>query len=519
MKKSVNIIGGGVSGLVTAALLAKKGVKVSLFERLHKVGGVVDSFSRKGYFFEASTHQLGGLDVTRALYRMLGSESAPEARFDDNIFDVYYLNEEGRMREHYRVPTGAEKCLNWFISRFPEEAKQLKRYFRIIKGMTNDMDRLFRLEFSGRPLFHLYDALTALMLSKGRDGGLLKAIGEASYPYLTRYCRHNYREFMQEFAFSPRLYSLLSQNTFYLSASPEEASAVLVGGLIYGFVEKRPYLFKEGSHSFINYLKETIEQNGGEIRCNCPIERVEVSGSRVNSIYDSSGNCYSADYTVASMCSYTTFQNLIGEEHVSDKEYMENMKSTVLTDSTFSVYIGLPFSLADLGFASGSAFFNYSYDIDQSSTLRVPGPRSTQLFSNYSHFNSDPNRSSFVLLELDDYNLWKNFSYKSAEYRAFKKEREDLIISKFERATGIPVREKAELIFSSSPLTNRHYMGNGRGEVLGYKSTPEQMLNKIPPITTPFNNLYLAGQYAKPGGGVSGVLMSGMGAAKAILKR
>ena len=44
MNEKVAIIGGGIGGLATACLLAKKGFKVQLFEKNDKVGGVANQF-------------------------------------------------------------------------------------------------------------------------------------------------------------------------------------------------------------------------------------------------------------------------------------------------------------------------------------------------------------------------------------------------------------------------------------------------------------------------------------------
>jgi phytoene dehydrogenase-like protein len=56
--KSIAVIGAGLGGLASAAYLAQKGFNVKLFERLSRAGGVVDSFKRGNYVFEATTHQL-----------------------------------------------------------------------------------------------------------------------------------------------------------------------------------------------------------------------------------------------------------------------------------------------------------------------------------------------------------------------------------------------------------------------------------------------------------------------------
>ena len=53
MSYEVVIVGGGIGGLTTAALLAARGVSVCLFEKEARVGGCAATFQKFGYEFEA----------------------------------------------------------------------------------------------------------------------------------------------------------------------------------------------------------------------------------------------------------------------------------------------------------------------------------------------------------------------------------------------------------------------------------------------------------------------------------
>ena len=70
----VAVIGGGISGLTTAFLLKRKGVDVTLFEALEKVGGNVQTIQKDGYTIEQGPNSLLRSPRLIDLVRMLGLE-------------------------------------------------------------------------------------------------------------------------------------------------------------------------------------------------------------------------------------------------------------------------------------------------------------------------------------------------------------------------------------------------------------------------------------------------------------
>ena len=61
MSKSVVIIGGGLGGLFTGAILAKEGFRVTVLEKNVTIGGGLQTFRRFGETFDTGMHVIGGM--------------------------------------------------------------------------------------------------------------------------------------------------------------------------------------------------------------------------------------------------------------------------------------------------------------------------------------------------------------------------------------------------------------------------------------------------------------------------
>ena len=58
MKFDTIVVGAGIAGLTAAAYMAKAGKKVILFERQHKVGGLIQTFQRDGVYFDGGLRSI-----------------------------------------------------------------------------------------------------------------------------------------------------------------------------------------------------------------------------------------------------------------------------------------------------------------------------------------------------------------------------------------------------------------------------------------------------------------------------
>ena len=86
MKKAI-IVGAGLGGLTMAALLAKDGWKVTVYDKNSKVGGVCALAEKNGYKWEQGPLILGDMLPGESVYELLASLGIrlPTVRADRGI--------------------------------------------------------------------------------------------------------------------------------------------------------------------------------------------------------------------------------------------------------------------------------------------------------------------------------------------------------------------------------------------------------------------------------------------------
>ena len=123
----IAIIGGGLSGLLCALMLEKRGYSPTIYERLPKVGGVLDSFKRKKVLFDIGFHYSGALEKGQYLYNSMAELSLLEKlkleNYEDN-FDTLYIDDK-----IFVIPTGSVNFRNKLQETFPKEFENIETFF------------------------------------------------------------------------------------------------------------------------------------------------------------------------------------------------------------------------------------------------------------------------------------------------------------------------------------------------------------------------------------------------------
>ena len=89
------VVGGGMAGLTGATYLAKQGHRVLLIEKNRECGGLVSTFSRDGFQFEAGLRALENAGIIFPMLEELGialdetTRAVPDASIASQYAEIY----------------------------------------------------------------------------------------------------------------------------------------------------------------------------------------------------------------------------------------------------------------------------------------------------------------------------------------------------------------------------------------------------------------------------------------------
>ncbi len=463
--KNIIIIGGGLGGLTSGALLAKNGYKVALLEQHNIVGGCATTFKRKGGFTcEVGLHEMDGV-------------FNPSIKKIFDKLDVYKNIEFVKPNEFFKInshfgkfvmPDGVENAKNALKQKFPNEAQAIEEYFKIIFEISQCFEKLSNLKW--------YHYLFFPFL----------------FAPLLKYKNKSVTEVLNSLTKNEELKLILNANVQYYNDSPDTLSILLHGVAQSSYYDGGGYFIKGGSYKLSEYLADVIKQNGGEVITKASV--VKASKNEVTYLQKNQNTTLKADIIISNISPLDTYK-------LFDIEYKEEKQ---IAESISTIYIGFSKNLKEV-YGKG-AYSNFIHDKTK-----------PFVFVDYSQIDSDlvENSKSFgEICLMDKLENWDKLSQED-----YKKQKEILLencLTKLE--IYYPnIKEIVEFAEVATPKTMVRYTKTPNGTAYGYKPTPKQFF-RVPKIKSEkIDNLYFAGQFVIAGG-FSPAIMSGFMCYERILK-
>lgn len=126
--KSAVVIGGGIAGLATAALLAREGLAVTLLEARNELGGRVGEWEQGGFRFDTGPSWYLMPEVFEHFYRLLGTSTVHELTLKrlDPGYRVFiekhpdpldiHADTEATLAEFERIQPGAARAVRRYLA-------------------------------------------------------------------------------------------------------------------------------------------------------------------------------------------------------------------------------------------------------------------------------------------------------------------------------------------------------------------------------------------------------------------
>ncbi|MCP4600063.1 MAG: FAD-dependent oxidoreductase [Proteobacteria bacterium] len=491
------IVGAGLGGLTSAAKLAKEGRRVLVIESHDKVGGYATSFSRDGYTFDASLHNMGPFNGTiETIFNNLELDKKIE------YIPFEYFQKVVFPEHSFLIERGLSKFVQYLIEQFPSEKQG-------IQGIIEEMINV-------RKGFEEIETMTLDGSSEDEVSPMLAV----KYPQFVELVFSSYNELLETYVNDEKLKGLLGNIWWYFGLPPSEVAAILYSVPGVGYIEYAGGYIKGTSQKLSDSLAEIITENRGRILLNTKVNRILVTDRKTDGVITDDGEIFYTDLVISNAGANNTFTKLIDEAQL-EKKYLKRIRRLKNALSAIQLYIGLDCTTEELGIIEHSFTVFSSYNHDENYQNIVDGQYDQSFFSCMSYSQIDksvaPEGKGIInIFSLDHIKNWETLS--NADYLNKKKKVTDEIINKAEKF--IPkLREHIVLTELGTPRTMKRYTSNPDGSISGPSQIVTQSgLNRLKP-ETPIEGLYLVGSSIYPGGGYPSVISSGYRVANTILQK
>ena len=459
-KYDVVIIGAGISGLICGNYLAKYGRKVLMIEKNHNPGGCCVSFTRKGFRFDAGAHIIGGCDMKGVFTRILKNIGISQTFARMSPTDRFFFEDDV-----IDVPDTPKAYINALKLRFPEE-KRLEDFFRTI------LDSLKR---KSDPQ------------NNGSD--------------------ESYQQMLDSYFTHDKLKAILSAQAGFLGVYPEAASGAAMVAMMSSYINGGAYYPIGGASAISNKLAASFLEKGGDLLLQATAKKLVVKDGGVTDVLiEKNGRSISvsANHFVSSVDIRSTVYGMIGKKHLTCN-LEENIARSEPSQSLFALYVGA--TLPRDSVIKNIGWHYQQYDVNA-------GLKDCYFISAPSLY--DPKAAPAGKISLELFRVVEHANREAGAANFDRSSYQDEAVGFLEKL--FPLAGSEILIKeTAAPSTIEKYTGSYCGAAYGWGMRCGQyQRNDIIAENLPYN-LFQAGHWSNPGGGILAVAISGYFAAKKVM--
>ncbi|WP_033957063.1 phytoene desaturase family protein [Psychroserpens jangbogonensis] len=499
------IIGSGMGGLATAAILAKEGQKVLVLEKHYTPGGFTHVFKRKGYEWDVGIHYIGEMQrETSLLKKLFDYISNGELKWADmgDVYDRIIIGDQ-----QYDFVKGVKNFKKQMIAYFPKEEQAINAYvdlvFKAVKTSKN--------YYISKGISPLWNTLFGKFLKK---------------PFY-KYSDKTTYEVLRSLTTNETLIKVLTAQYGDYGLPPKQSSFSMHASVARHYFDGGSFPIG-GSSQIAKKVDPIIAASGGTVLVSAEVDEVIIKKNTAVGVRMKDGKQFRAANIVSNAGIMTTYNTLLPLQTVEKQQLKKQLQKVKQSVAHASLYIGLDGTPEELGIPKTNYWVypkdndhdtcikNYLKDISQPFPLvylSFPSAKDPDWSNRY------PGKSTIdviTLIPFETFEKWEGTPWKKRgeDYEAKKEEIAQRLLKEVYKQLP-QVEGKINCYELSTPLTTQHFVNYEKGEIYGLDHSPSRYRQPFLKPKTTIKNFYLTGQDIVTAG-VGGALFSGVLTSMAI---
>ena len=476
------IIGSGMGGLTTAALLAKDGLSVLLLEASHVTGGCSSSYKRKGFIFESGATTLTGFDENQPLATLetLTGIHIPRVRLDPGM--TVWMDSEPLFRYENH-----DRWVDEAIRYFGEPVAQ-RRFWGLAKKVSDTVWKASK----NNPMFppkSLSDWASLAVNNNPLDALVLPYAGKTTTK-IAKDCGVT----------NPEFFRFMNEQLIITAQSTSDDTPFLFAAPALCYTNYANYYVPGGLITMAKAVEDYIIANGGVVMTHRKVTKIHKRDDDWFEVETAKGDHFSARQVISNIpvwnmpdiTSGSTQSDFAALSKEYDKAWGAFTMSIATTDTYpddltlhHQIHVNSPTGLIHTGSHSIFVSFSQRGDLDRA-------PDGTRVMNISCH--ADP-----------DYWFNLNGDYDTARDAVQK----SILSLMTEKLPGFKDAEVLEA-FPATPVTWEKWIHRSKGRVGGLPQSMSMSISDWPHAETKTPGLWLCGDTVYPGQGIPGVTLSGI---------
>ena len=502
----VIIIGSGISGLCSSALLAIKGKKILLLEKHFKIGGYTHTFKRDKFEWDVGIHYVGGVhrkkSFTRKLFDKISNSNLKWNKMSDNYDRIIFPDKS------YNFIAPEKSFIENIIAYFPDDESSIIAYVELVKKVNKTMFKYI----GAKGLTGISEKLLFNYLSKG----FLKYSDKTTYQALS------------EITSNQKLIGVLTGQWGDYGLPPKKSSFIMHCAIVGHYFDGGNYPIG-GSAMIAESIVPQILDNDGHIFISTGVDKINIVKGKCKGVILENGDVINSNNVISSAGINNTITKFLREEKAFE-EFNENIKKVEPSYGHACLYAGFNDTAKNLNISDTNLWVYPGYDHDLNtenymSNEKNEFPLVYMSFASAKDPDWDKNHPGTATLEaivptsFDGFSKWSDKPWKNrgTQYEDFKESFSNRIIDTIYKHNPNLV---GKISFSelSSPLSTRDMAHYQSGELYGINHTPDRFRQRWLKPKTPIKGFYMTGQDITTVG-LPSALASGILTVSVLLKK